>query len=203
MNTTLSYYEKNASKLAKRYELANVTTLQQRLLESFLPHQHLLELGCGSGRDASFMYENGYNIIAIDGSKKMIEEAKKRHPRLSHYLFTLQLPHGLHFTDASFEGIYSIATLMHLSKDEIIQTLQKIYRLLKKEGKLLFSVSIQRDDTDQKGQDIHQRLFTSLSKEEWIRLCIKEGFTLLHTEVTNDGLGRGGIIWLTCIVEKP
>ena len=202
MNPTLSYYEKNASTLSKRYESANVDSIHQTLLKTFSSNSKLLEIGCGSGRDATFMQEQGYNITAIDGSQKMIDEAKAIHPALEAHLFTMQLPHGLDFKPNSFDGVYAVATLMHLTQEEIILSIQKIYSLLKEKGKFLFSVSIERDDTDQNNKDPHQRLFTSLSEEEWLRLCTKEGFKPLHTEVTNDGLGRSGVAWLTCVLEK-
>ena len=188
INPTLSYYEENASNLSKRYESADVATIHQTLIKTFSPHSKLLEIGCGSGRDASFMQEQCYNLTAIDGSQKMIEEAKTLHPALEPHLFTMQLPHGLDFKPYSFDGIYSIATLMHLTQEEIYQTIKNIHTLLKEKGKFLFSVSIERDDTDQNSQDLHKRLFTSLSEEEWLTLCIKQGFKPLHTEVTNDGL---------------
>ena len=202
MNPTLSYYEENASNLSKRYESADVATIHQTLIKTFSPHSKLLEIGCGSGRDASFMQEQGYNLAAIDGSEKMIEEAKTIHPALEAHLFTMQLPHGLDFEAHSFEGIYSVATLMHLTQEEIMLTIQKIYTLLKEKGKFLFSVSIERDDTDQNSRDPHQRLFTSFSQREWVTICKNYGFKHLHTEVTTDGLGRSGVVWLTCVVEK-
>ena len=202
MNPTLSYYEKNASTLSKRYESANVDTIHQTLIKTFSPHSKLLEIGCGSGRDASFMQEQGYNLTAIDGSQKMIEEAKSIHPALEPHLFTMQLPHGLDFEPHSFDGVYSVATLMHLTQEEIYETIKNIHTLLKEKGKFLFSVSIERDDTDQNSQDPHKRLFTSFSQREWITVCKNCGLKHLHTEVTTDGLGRSGVVWLTCIVEK-
>ena len=202
MNPTLSYYEENASTLSQRYESADVTTLQQTLLKTFTPKSKLLEIGCGSGRDANFMLEHGYNLTAIDGSPKMIEEAKALHPILAPCLFTMQLPHGLDFEAQSFDGVYSVATLMHLPQEEIFQTIKNIHTLLKPKGKFLFSVSIARDDTDQNSRDPHQRLFTSFSQREWITLCKNCGFNHLYTKVTSDGLNRSGILWLTCVVEK-
>jgi len=202
MNPTLSYYEENASNLSKRYESADVATIHQTLLKTFTPKSNLLEIGCGSGRDASFMLEQCYNITAIDGSPKMIEEAKTLHPALEAHLFTMQLPHGLNFEAESFDGVYSVATLMHLTQEEIALTIQNIYTLLKSKGKFLFSVSIARDDTDQNSRDAHQRLFTSFSQREWVTICKNYGFTHLYNKVTSDGLNRSGIVWLTCVVEK-
>ena len=86
-NNTLLYYQNNSSSLANRYESADVTEIQYLLLNTFAKDKNLLEIGCGSGRDANFMFKNGYDIIAIDGSKNMIKEAKKIHPNLQNRLF--------------------------------------------------------------------------------------------------------------------
>lgn len=37
----------------------------------------ILELGCGTGRHASFLIKNGYNILGIDLSETMLEYAKR------------------------------------------------------------------------------------------------------------------------------
>lgn len=131
---TINYYEENAGILAEHYELANVINVQNLLLKTFDINSKLLEIGCGSGRDALFMIENNYNVIAIDGSKNMIEEAKKIHPELRERLFHRILPNGLEF-DNKFDGIYSISTLMHLSKDNLKKNSLKNLYLTKSKWK--------------------------------------------------------------------
>ena len=66
MQRTLSYYENNAKYLSQRYESAKVGNIHSLLLSTFPSKSYLLEIGCGSGRDAGFMYQNGYDILAID-----------------------------------------------------------------------------------------------------------------------------------------
>ena len=166
---TLSYYENNSSSLINHYESANVNQVQELLLRTFDIESNLLEIGCGSGRDASFMTKNGFDIVAIDGSKNMIQEAKKIHPELSEKLFHKTLPNNLVF-DKTFDGVYSIATLMHLSRNDLKKTILKIYDLLSQNGKLLISVSIFRDDIDENGFDDKGRFFLVLSFDEWINL---------------------------------
>jgi ubiquinone/menaquinone biosynthesis C-methylase UbiE len=157
-----------------------VEALHTLLTKSFPKNAKLLEIGCGSGRDAKFMMESGYHVTAIDGSSKMINEAKQIHPTLTPHLLVKQLPHGLDFQTNSFDGIYSIATLMHLEPKEIEESIEKIYRLLKPKGKFLFSVSLQRDDTNTNHRDKHNRLFTSLTEKEWTELCTHQGFRILY-----------------------
>ena len=92
MNKTLSYYENNAKHLSQRYESANVDNIHALLLNTFPSKSYLLEIGCGSGRDADFMYRNAYDILAIDGSIEMIAEAKRCHPELADRLEVMKIP---------------------------------------------------------------------------------------------------------------
>ncbi|RXJ77072.1 methyltransferase [Arcobacter sp. F155] len=198
---TINYYEENASTLVERYESADVNNVQNLLLKTFDINSKLLEIGCGSGRDTLFMIKSNYNVIAIDGSKNMIEEAKKIHPELKERLFHKILPNDLEF-DNKFDGIYSISTLMHLSKDALRKTLSKVYNLLNQNGKFLMSVSLFRDDIDKDGFDNKGRFFLSLSFEEWIKICEEVGFSIVKTKRNKDGLDRSGIEWLTLVLEK-
>lgn len=198
---TINYYEENANSLTSRYESADVSEVQELLLQTFEKNSKLLEIGCGSGRDASFMTKNHFDVTAIDGSKNMIEEAKKIHPELSQKLFHKTLPSDLEFNQI-FDGIYSIATLMHLSENDLKNTLSKIYNLLNQNGKFLLSVSLFRDDIDKNGFDDKGRFFLVLSFESWINLLENVGFKILDTKTNSDGLGRGGIEWLTLVAQR-
>ena len=201
MTDTLNYYETDSKNLSFRYENADVSEVQKLLLQTFEKKSKLFEIGCGSGRDASFMTKNDFYVTAIDGSKNMIEEAKKIHPELSQKLFHKTLPNDLEFNQ-TFDGIYSIATLMHLSENDLKNTLSKIYNLLNENGKFLMSLSLFRDDIDESGFDDKGRFFLVLSFETWINLLENVGFKILDTKTNNDGLGRGGIEWLTLVAQK-
>ena len=120
MHKTLFYYDNNAKYLSQQYESAKVDNIHTLLLNTFSTNSYLLEIGCGSGRDASFMYRNGYDIFGTDGSREMITEAKRCHPELEDRLEVVRVPDEVHFEPSSFDGTYSIATLMHLDKDAIV-----------------------------------------------------------------------------------
>ena len=202
MHKTLSYYENNAKHLSQRYESAKMDNIHALLLNTFSSNSYLLEIGCGSGRDASFMHRKGYEVLAIDGSREMIAEAKRCHPELADRLEVMKIPEHLQFESSSFDGVYSIATLMHLDKSGIEQTIEKVVTILKTDGKFFFSVSIKRDDIDHDGKDDKGRHFTTMTELEWVSCCEKYGLRLEHSEITSDGLDRDGIVWLTCVVRK-
>jgi len=201
-NNTLQYYRDNAKDLAKRYELADVENIQTLLLQTFCIDDSLLELGCGSGRDASFLAHNNFKVTAIDASYDMISEAKRLHPEISEFLHVKLIPNELNFKNNSFDGVYSIAMLMHLSQSHIQQTIHKIFNLLKVGGIFLFSVSIKRDDIDEHEKDSNGRLFTTMTKEKWIDYCTEQGFKLSEQMTSKDGLDRSGIVWFTCKFKK-
>lgn len=201
MNKTINYYNHAYETLTQNYESADVSNIHYLLIETFNKKNELLEIGCGSGRDASFMTKNHFNVTAIDGSKNMIEKAKKIHPELIENLFYKTLPNDLKF-NKKFDGIYSIATLMHLSKDDLEKTISEIYDLLNQDGKFLMSVSLFRDDIDNNGFDEKGRFFLVLNFEEWINLLENNCFKILETKTNGDGLGRGGIEWLTLVAQK-
>jgi SAM-dependent methyltransferase len=202
INNTLQYYQDNAKNLAQRYESADVRNIHDLLVKTFSTNGLLLELGCGSGRDASFLSKNNFKITAIDASCEMIAEAKKIHPEISKSLYVKSIPDGLDFKNETFDGIYSIATLMHLTQNSIQKTMKKVHSLLKYGGIFLFSVSIERDDIDEHEEDVNRRLFTTMPKDRWIDLCATQGFQLLDQMISGDGLDRSGIVWLTCKFKK-
>ena len=202
MHKTLSYYENNANCLSQRYESANMDNIHTLLINTFPSKSHLLEIGCGSGRDAVFMYRNGYDVLATDGSAGMIAEAKQCHPELTAKLEAMKIPDELHFEASSFDGVYSIATLMHLGENDINKTIEKVAMILKTGSKFLFSVSVQRDDVNDDGKDEEGRHFTTMGRDEWVRCCANYGMEHEYSDLSSDGLGRSGIVWLTCIVRK-
>src|SRR6056297_2714549 len=91
-NSTLNYYEQHAETLAQRYESAAVTDLHRRLLETFSSGSQLLEVGCGSGREAALLFSQGFDVKGIDPSSAMINRALSFHPELKGRLFRGAVP---------------------------------------------------------------------------------------------------------------
>lgn len=202
-SSTIKYYQKNAESLAHRYESAGVKEMQALLKSCFDPGAKLLEIGCGSGRDASFMLACGFDVTAVDGSEEMIASAVKLHPELSGRLYTIHLPQGLSERLGRFDGLFSIATLMHLTREGIDAVFEKAGRLVNEQGRFFFSVPSRRDDVNQGEFDEKGRRFTAMTAEEWILTSQKAGFEVVSSSrTTEDGLGREGIVWLNCLIQK-
>lgn len=200
--STIAYYQAHASDLAKRYESADVSNVQKLITQTFKRKSTLLELGCGTGREASFLLGMGYEVWGSDASDSMLAQALFHHPELKGRLTQLQLPSPIGAASESYDGVFSVAMLMHLPKDCIAESLKEIYRVIKKGGYFLFSVSLIRDDVNENGYDQKGRHFNSMSSDEWLLLCKDAGFELVSKEYNQDGFDRDAIEWLTCIVRK-
>ena len=196
---TAEYYEQNASELSTRYESVSLDSFHQVLMSYFSPGSCLLEVGCGSGRDAARVISEGYDVAAIDASHQLLAEARKLHPELDGRLFQLTLPCQLPFADKTFTGFYSVACLMHLPADDLRQVMSEINRVVRYGG--LVSVPVCRQDVDFSGLDEHGRVFNLIPVKEWLRLFAGAGFESKAGPEEPDILGRPGITWVTITLK--
>lgn len=98
----------------------------------------ICEVGCGEGRDALYLSEQGFKLTAIDASSSAIEKCQEFarekglnvHWQAGDALYLSQL------LSNRFKWVYSIATLHMLVEDEDRkQFLRSIYNLLEPNGK--------------------------------------------------------------------
>lgn len=77
---TIRHYERDASALAARYESADMSETHALLVRHPPPKGRVLEVGCGSGRDAAFLASQGFDVTALDGAEAMVSSARRLHP---------------------------------------------------------------------------------------------------------------------------
>lgn len=75
------------------------------ILDCFNGKHQILELWCGSGRDAAFMTGHSFQVSGIDGSEQMIHSAINLHPELNGNLIAAAIPEDLHKIDKTFDGM--------------------------------------------------------------------------------------------------
>ncbi len=202
MTRTLSYYEKHAVELCARYESARLDRFYEELFNYFSPGAGLLEIGCGSGRDAAKAVSAGYRVEALDGCRNLLDEAAILHPELQSHLHFLRLPGLLPFKDHQFDGFYSVACLMHFADDEIAGILTELHRVLVPGGRGVVSVPARRDDVNHEGIDEHGRVFNVMPADLWVAMFRQNGFAARTGTEEPDGAGRDGISWISYFLEK-
>ena len=74
------WYEKHAREAAATYESISAEDMLN-WLQDLMPVEggRILDVGAGSGRDAAWLAERGYEVVAVEPSPAMREEASKRH----------------------------------------------------------------------------------------------------------------------------
>ncbi|MBN2016341.1 class I SAM-dependent methyltransferase [Candidatus Dojkabacteria bacterium] len=98
--------------------------------------QNILDLGCGSGRHAIFLAQEGFKVTGIDFSKEAISLAKKwaKNYKLKIKFETGNIHKELKYKDGSFDGILAIDSIHYDTRDSLEFTLKESKRVLKQGG---------------------------------------------------------------------
>jgi len=96
----------------------------------------ILEIGCGEGRDAVFLLDSGFDLLATDVSEEAISFCRKQWPEyLENFRVLDCVKDGL---ELKFAFIYAVAVVHMLVRDEDRQRFyQFIYKHLKENGTAL------------------------------------------------------------------
>ncbi|NCC11606.1 MAG: class I SAM-dependent methyltransferase [Bacteroidia bacterium] len=93
-------------------------------------HSKVLDLGCGMGATASYLYENyGIKVVGVDPSSKLLGMAKAKNPSAS---FVLGRGEALPFEQESFECVIAECTLSLMNALHV--SLKEVHRVLEKGG---------------------------------------------------------------------
>lgn len=89
----------------------------------------MLDLGSGPSHQALKLQRLGLDVVCLDIAPSMVE-ACKRKGLDPHKGSATHLP----FPDSSFDGLWAVSSLLHLTKEEMEQALAEIGRVLRKGG---------------------------------------------------------------------
>lgn len=98
----------------------------------------VLDLGCGTGQFAKYVFENGASrVIGVDISKNMIEQAEKEnvHGQIEYICKPIE---DLELPENSFDLIVSSLAVHYI--EDYPGLIQKVSGLLKEKGEFIFSV---------------------------------------------------------------
>lgn len=199
---TVSCYEKQAEGYAAMYDGADMGMLH-RLLVRYLPEKgRVLEIGCGSGRDAAFLVGRGFDVTATDAAAAMLTVAARRHPELAGRLHQIAFPFPPNSILAarSFDAVIAIAAVMHMSDQDLFEGATQIRDLLADDGILVLSLAQGRAGLS-RDRDAKGRLFIERPPEELQLLFERLGFRLITRQQTSDALERS-LRWHTLVLQR-
>lgn len=93
------------------------------------PGALILELGCGSGRDAAHMEALGFRVEPTDGVPEMAAQAETRLGRPVQVMRFDEL-----VADQHYDGVVAAYSLLHVPRDGLGDVLTRIWRALKPGG---------------------------------------------------------------------
>ncbi len=169
--STLNYYDKNAVEFASQTICIDMYDLYALFINQ-LPQremQYILDVGCGSGRDANYFAKQGYDVIAIDASAELIQWAQQHHmsSRIDwHHLAFSNI--GKKAWRGKFTGIWACASLLHVPFLELPCIIESLLRTLTDEGVMYLSFKHgEGERVDEK------RFFCDMDESRWTTIVAK------------------------------
>ena len=126
MNDTITYYNLNAESFIDGTVNVDMSYARDLFLKYVKPGGHILDAGCGSGRDSLAFMAAGYEVDAFDASEEICRIVSER----------LGFPVACkRFEDLDgaeeYDGIWCCASLLHVRKRDMADVMKRLERLLK------------------------------------------------------------------------
>ncbi len=154
----------------------------------------ILDLGCGAGHDLASFRRRGHAAFGLDYAAPIakIARATARSPVVVADMRAIPL------LDATFDGVWASASLLHLPRSDLPVALREIKRVLKPGGLLFASVKTGIGDF----RDPDGRFFTLYESANWREALMKSKFEAVATGFNAsvpNGSTRSAEQWMTSL----
>lgn len=191
---TIQYYNKQALSFTQETVDVEFSALQNEFVSRIHEGGRILDLGCGSGRDSKAFIAKGFDVVSVDGSEEMTKIA-------SEYIGQEVLCSTFQDYEPSgkFDGIWACASLLHLSKEDIVLVMRKLAGALNEGGS--FYVSFKYGDFS---GERNGRFFTDLTENSLNELILDiPDLRIQKQYITEDARpGRSDEKWLNGFLIK-
>jgi ubiquinone/menaquinone biosynthesis C-methylase UbiE len=116
--------------------------MHKKILRDFIDSssKRLLEAGVGTGRFATWLAKNGFDVVGIDLSREMLKKAKEKKARLNVEVdLILADVHFLPFNESFFDGCICVNVIDHIP--DIDGFLREVKYVVKSDGYFVFNFS--------------------------------------------------------------
>jgi len=194
MAQTNAYYQDNAQVYCDETIAFNTDELYGPFVDLLPQGAHILDFGCGSGRDSKAFLARGYNVTAVDGNAEVAAYAERAigHPVA---VTTFQ---ELSYTN-KFDGVWASASLLHCPRAQINDVLSRIVLALKSDGIAYLSFKWGEDESfDDRGRYFNNYTLVSL------QALIDEipNFSVIDLWTETKPLRDGEQQWVSILLKK-
>jgi len=191
--SSTDYYTRNAQQFIADTLDVDMQALYAPFLDALPASAHILDAGCGSGRDALAFQQLGHTLCAFDASAQMAAHASQ--------LLGQHVPIRC-FTEVEeverYDGIWACASLLHVPESELADVFQRLWRALKPGGVLYCSFKYGQ------GERLHnERQFTDADEQRlaaWTQPL--PGLARSHCWTTADQRPGRSEHWLNALLYK-
>ncbi len=198
IDQTIAWYDRNARAVAEQYESLRPDDLHAWFAHLLPKTPGLaIDIGAGSGRDAAWFAAKSYRVVAVEPSKGMLAEARKRHGSEAIQWLSDRLP-ALTTTLAlgvAADIVHLGAVWMHLPKDDRPRAFRKLVSLTRSGGLILMTI---RDGAEDNDRGIHAAEIDELES-----LARDHGLVVVHRDKAADLLGRQDVAWRQIALRLP
>ncbi|GAA3702398.1 class I SAM-dependent methyltransferase [Oceanisphaera sediminis] len=187
------YYQQQAEQFYQSTVTVDMTPLYDRFLPKVPAGGHIVDAGCGSGRDSLHFSRLGYRVTAFDASPALVQLA-----RAHSGLPVVQCRFEEFSTPAPADAIWACASLLHVPLAELAAVMAHLTTQLKPGGVFYCSFKYGQGETSREG-----RHFTNLDETGLKQLL--NGLPLNIAEQWQTGdlrPGREQERWLNALLVK-
>lgn len=196
----------NKSETRDQFQNRNVSKYITDEIDKLDSDLKVIDIGCGGGRYSRYVKQKGMFVIAIDKYSNMATSLLE-----DNITFMQGCIDNLPIQDNMFDIILSIGVIHNaVTLEEYEKSISEMHRILKENGKVIFSVftnDVITDDLTFVGNsryEINERQpMVLLSKKEIDDLFVKYGFKILKNideHITDVGSGKRNVY--TILLEK-
>lgn len=198
----MNIYHQNALAFVAQYESVSAEQVHQNWLH-LLPvagsASFALDVGAGSGRDARFLAEQGFQVVAVEPAEnlRLAAMALTNTDKIQWFADELPTLTLIQALAQDFSLILLSAVWMHLTSEQREASLLSLTTLLAPQGLLVITL---RHGSFSDGRVTHP---VSVAEIDTLISQHQLGLTLvLVTDLLTDSLGRGDVAWQTVVLKK-
>lgn len=191
---TINYYNEKTQDFIDSTVNVDFTATQDKFINKLQTGCHILDFGCGSGRDTKYFNDKGFQVTAIDGSIELCKFASE--------LTGLEVKQ-MYFQDLCdvevYDAIWACSSILHLPYSDLKDVMLKMIVALKQYGIIYTSFKYGNYEGMRNG-----RYFIDMDNAKFDDFISQyPNITVEELWVTGDVRpGRSNEQWLNVILRK-
>lgn len=157
----------------------------------------VLDIGAGSGRDAAWFADAGFEVVAVEPAEALRSLGRAAHPspRIQWMADRLPALEGTYRSGLTFDLIWLAGVWMHVPPADRARAFRKLAALLNPGGRLVFTL--------RQGPTPLGRIFHPVSADELEGWAGRHGLSVVLRTHADDALGRDGVSWTSLVLQLP